>query len=41
MLLNISETGLKSGYILLSTNKQVVEEKNCKNPGSRYSSDTG
>lgn len=41
MLLNISEKGLKSGYILLSTDKQAVEEKNCKNPGSRYSSDLG
>lgn len=41
MLLNISENGLKSAYVLLSTDKQTMEEKNCKNPGSRYSSDTG
>lgn len=36
MLVNISENGLRSGYILLSTDKQAVEEKNCKIPRSRY-----
>lgn len=36
MLINISENGLRSGYILLSTDKQAVEEKNCKIPGSKY-----
>lgn len=31
---------LRCGYALLSTDKQTQEGKNCKNPGSKHSSDS-